>query len=86
VQAANAIIAMAAGMVTNCRISHFLYEAAAMVLAQLLENTGLLHGSPQKRRTTVLQVRLGRKATETAAAEAASATPTAQMLRPRAEA
>jgi hypothetical protein len=35
VHAANVTIAMAAGMITNCRISHFLYEAAAMMLAQL---------------------------------------------------
>jgi hypothetical protein len=41
VQAANAIMAMAPGMVTNCRISHFLYEATAMMLAQLLEKDGL---------------------------------------------
>jgi hypothetical protein len=41
VQAANAIIAMAAGIVTNCRISHFPYEARAMMLAQLLEKHGL---------------------------------------------
>jgi hypothetical protein len=31
---------MAPGMVTNCRISHFLYEATAMMLAQLLEKHG----------------------------------------------
>jgi hypothetical protein len=31
----SATIAMAAGIVTNCRISHFLYEVAAMMLAQL---------------------------------------------------
>jgi hypothetical protein len=29
VQAANAIMAMAPGMVTNCRISQFLYDATA---------------------------------------------------------
>ena len=28
-------MAMAPGMVTNCRISHFLFEATAMMLAQL---------------------------------------------------
>jgi hypothetical protein len=41
VQAANAIMAMAPRMVTNYRISHFLYEATAMMLAQLLEKHGL---------------------------------------------
>jgi hypothetical protein len=47
VHAASVTIAMAAGMVTNCRIGPFLYEAAAMMLAQP-------HSSSQ---TSVLHVR-----------------------------
>jgi hypothetical protein len=35
VHAASVTIAMAAGMVTNCCIGPFLYEAGAMMLAQL---------------------------------------------------
>ena len=42
--AASVTIAMAAGMVTNCRISHFLYAAAAM-------NAGAAARNLTKRRT-----------------------------------
>jgi hypothetical protein len=49
VHAASVAIAMAAGMITNCRISHFLYEAM-MMLAQL-------HASSQSAAPLFVQVR-----------------------------